>query len=125
MEVKQEGDATPCGVVAKRQFRQRTMTELRSLARSFTKGAIDVLVHLMSSKEVAPAARVAAAIAILDRGWGKPVQPHDAEGSIELIHRIERVIVHPDNFSRQAAERIDDAALLNTSPATTEGNKSP
>lgn len=125
MEVKQDGDATTRGAVAKRRFRQRTMTELRSLARSFTKGAIDVLVHLMSSKEVAPAARIAAAIAILDRGWGKPVQPLDSEGSIELIHRIERVIVHPGNVSGQTVERIDDQALSKSSPATTSENKSP
>lgn len=125
MEVSQGSEATPCGVVAKRRFKQRTMTELRSLARSFTKGAIDVLVHLMSSNEVNPAARVAAAIAILDRGWGKPVQPVDSEGSIELIHRIERVIVHPDNIAGQTVERVDDQALLKISPAITLEKKSP
>lgn len=125
MDVKQDSGVATCNVVAKRQFRQRTMTELRSLARSFTKGAIDVLVHLMSSNEVNPAARVAAAIAILDRGWGKPVQPVDSEGSIELIHRIERVIVHPDNIAGRTVERIDDQTLLKTSPGTTPENKSP
>ena len=35
------------------------------------------------------AARVSAAIALLDRGWGKPNQPHEAklEGSLEIILR--------------------------------------
>ncbi|MGD4018443.1 hypothetical protein QT609_22700, partial [Xanthomonas citri pv. citri] len=45
-------------------------------------------------------ARVAAANAILDRGWGRPVQPLATDhGPMELLHRIERVIVHPDNPS--------------------------
>ena len=41
------------------------------------------------------AARVTAANAILDRGWGKATQPleHGNDGALELIHRIERVIV--------------------------------
>ena len=46
-----------------------------------------------------PAARVSAANAILDRGWGKATQPlaNGDDGALELIHRIERVIVHPEN----------------------------
>jgi hypothetical protein len=54
----------------------------------------------MNQAEAPPAARVAAANSILDRGWGKPAQPHDGDGdggAIELIHRIERVIVDPKN----------------------------
>jgi hypothetical protein len=42
---------------------------------------------------------VSAANSILDRGWGKPTQPvgNSDDGALELIHRIERVIVHPEN----------------------------
>jgi hypothetical protein len=41
---------------------------------------------------------VSAANAILDRGWGKATQPleNSGDGALELIHRIERVIVHPE-----------------------------
>jgi hypothetical protein len=46
--------------------------DVRSLARRHTASVIDVLVAVAESSEVAPAARVSAAIAILDRGWGKP-----------------------------------------------------
>jgi hypothetical protein len=48
--------------------------DVRSLARRHTASVIDVLVAVAESSEVAPAARVSAAIAILDRGWGKPTQ---------------------------------------------------
>jgi hypothetical protein len=77
----------------------KTITQIRSLARSHTRTAINVLVGVMRAKDATPAARVSAATAILDRGWGKPVQAlaNSEDGALELIHRIERVIVHPEN----------------------------
>jgi hypothetical protein len=52
----------------------RTLTEIRSLARSHTRTALNVLVGVMRSKDATAAARVSAANAILDRGWGKSTQ---------------------------------------------------
>jgi hypothetical protein len=76
----------------------RAITEIRSLARSHTRTAINVLVGVMRSEDATHAARVAAANAILDRGWGKAAQALETrDGVIELIHRIERVIVHPED----------------------------
>jgi hypothetical protein len=76
----------------------RAITEIRSLARSHTRKAINVLVGVMRSEDATHAARVAAANAILDRGWGKAAQALETrDGAIELIHRIERVIVHPED----------------------------
>ena len=77
----------------------KTLTEIRSLARSHTRSAINALAGIMRSKSATPAARVSAANAILDRGWGKPPQATEnaGDGARELIHRIERVIVHPEN----------------------------
>jgi hypothetical protein len=76
----------------------KTLVEIRSLARSHTRTAIRVLVGVMRSKDATPAARVSAANAILDRGWGKATQPleNSGDGALELIHRIERVIVRPE-----------------------------
>jgi hypothetical protein len=77
----------------------KTLIEIRSLARSHTRTAVNVLVGIMRSKDATPAARVSAANAILDRGWGKAPQAieNGGDGALELIHRIERVIVHPEN----------------------------
>jgi hypothetical protein len=76
----------------------KSLTEIRSLARGHTKTALNVLVGIMRSKDATAAARVSAANAILDRGWGKATQPvGNDDGPLELIHRIERVIVHPEN----------------------------
>ena len=77
----------------------KSRTEIRSLARGHTRTAVSVLIRVMRSKDATPAARVSAANAILDRGWGKARQPleNGDAGALELIHRIERIIVHPEN----------------------------
>jgi hypothetical protein len=77
----------------------KALTEIRSLARSHTRTVLNVLVGVMRSNDATAAARIAAANAILDRGWGKPPQAiqNGDDGALELIHRIERVIVHPEN----------------------------
>jgi hypothetical protein len=82
----------------------RTINEIRSLARSHTKTAINVLVGVMRSKDATHTARVSAANAILDRGWGKAAQALETSdnGALELIHRIERVIVHPENSDSES-----------------------
>jgi hypothetical protein len=51
----------------------KSLTEIRSLARSHTRSALNVLVRVMRSKDATAAAKVSAANAILDRGWGKPM----------------------------------------------------
>jgi len=77
----------------------KTLTEIRSLARSHTRTALNVLVGVMRNKDATAAAKVSAANAILDRGWGKATQPvgNGDDGALELIHRIERTIVYPQN----------------------------
>ena len=77
----------------------RAITEIRSLARSHTRTALNVLVGVMRSKDATATAKVSAANAILDRGWGKAAQAieNGGDGPLELIHKIERIIVHPEN----------------------------
>jgi len=60
---------------ARRTLKQRTMTEIKSLARTHTVHAVNTLVKIMLDKNAPAHARVSAANAILDRGWGKPLQP--------------------------------------------------
>jgi hypothetical protein len=81
----------------------KTITEIRSIARSHTRTAINTLVGVMKAKDATPAARVSAANAILDRGWGKATQPLEGsgDGALELIHRIERVIVRPERLDNE------------------------
>lgn len=96
--------STPRGVKMSGRNQQdqampKSITEIRSLARSHTRTALNVLVAVMRNTKATPPARIAAANAILDRGWGKATQAieNGDDGALELIHRIERVIVHPEN----------------------------
>ena len=87
------------------------MTEIRSIARSHTRTAINVLAGIMRSKDATPAARVSAANSILDRGWGKVAQPLEGgDDAFKMIHRIERVIVHPEDSSEKAWDHVRDCA---------------
>lgn len=62
-------------------------TDLRSLARSYTETAVRTLASIMNMSDAPPAARVAAASHLLDRGWGKPEQrqEHTGEGGGPII----------------------------------------
>jgi hypothetical protein len=69
--------------------RKAIPTDIRSLCRSYTEESIRVLAAIARQQEFSPAARVAAATALLDRGWGKPTQPHvgEADKNIRVIIR--------------------------------------
>lgn len=66
-------------------------TEIRSLARSHTETALNVLAGIMREESAPHAARVSAAQALLDRGWGKSAQAHtgeDGEGPVKTVLEV-------------------------------------
>jgi len=48
--------------------------DIRNIARRHTHAVIKTLVKVIGNTEATPSARVAAASALLDRGWGRPEQ---------------------------------------------------
>jgi hypothetical protein len=54
--------------------RPKVVQSFVDLARSHTTEAIGTIVAIMKDSNASPAARVSAACALLDRGWGKPAQ---------------------------------------------------
>jgi hypothetical protein len=68
-------------------------TEIKSLARAHTETAIKTLAGIMMQPDAPHAARVSAATALLDRGWGKPTQPiaGDDDAPPVRLTRIELV----------------------------------
>ena len=54
--------------------RPNGLGEIREIARQHTDTAIETLVKVMNATDASPSARVAAASALLDRGWGRPLQ---------------------------------------------------
>ncbi len=66
----------------------KASTEIRSLARSHTETALNTLVGIMRQDAAPAAARVAAAQALLDRGWGKATQPISGDDDGDPIRMI-------------------------------------
>jgi len=61
--------------------------EIRSLARAQTALAIRTLTGVCGSKAAPAAARVSAASALLDRGWGKAQQDGNVQGEVRVVLR--------------------------------------
>ena len=60
--------------------RPKEIGDLRQLAKKRTTSAIKTLVEIMLNKKSPAAARVNAACALLDRGYGRPVQMTELTG---------------------------------------------
>jgi hypothetical protein len=68
--------------------RPKVVAEVKELARAHTGEAIKTLVSIMTDPKAAPAARVSAANALLDRGYGKPPQHISGEGGPSYVVRL-------------------------------------
>jgi hypothetical protein len=58
----------------------RVLKDVQDLARKYTVPAIEALAEIVRNKKAPAAARVAAANAILDRGYGRPAQSLEVSG---------------------------------------------
>ena len=94
----------------------KELVDIRSIARGHTEAMVKVLVGVANSKGAQAGARVAAASAILDRGWGKAPQQLVGEdgGDIKIV--IRQII--------ETATQSDDPLVIDHDdgdpPATTE-----
>src|SRR5215472_4583660 len=82
-------------------------TEIRTLARSYTKAAIKTLVGIMRQPKAPPAARVMAANALLDRGWGKAVQLQHTDGEIRQLVEVKLNVVQSASHVLPTTDVID------------------
>jgi len=71
-----EGSGRPSGAVNKATSELKL--NLSELARDYTNDALDTLVEVMQSSQ-SDSARIAAATAILDRGYGRPTKATSLE----------------------------------------------
>jgi Family of unknown function (DUF5681) len=67
--------------------RPKELSDVVQLARGYTGPAVQTLAKIMGQSKASATARVTAAIALLDRGWGKPSQAITGEGGgpLEMI----------------------------------------
>jgi len=76
--------------------------DIQSLARAHAADAIAVLAEIMNNPDAPAGARLSAAKALLDRGWGKAgAKPPEDGNRATPVSQIRRVIVDP----RQREER--------------------
>jgi len=102
--------------------RAREITDIRSLARGHSKEALAVLVKIMKDDTHTGLTRIAAAKAVLERGWGKPAENHhiDMNGDTSLL-KVVNEIVHVHE-TREQIEFNDQTPLLEINPSKNGGN---
>jgi len=89
----------------------KAAAEIKALAKKHSKAAIKVLAGIMNQDDGPATARVSAAQALLDRGWGKAAQPVAGEdGGLPVLAKIERVIVDPATESKEQNSSGDEIA---------------
>ena len=91
---------------------------MRELARRHTEAALKTLSSVMLDKAAPPAARVSAATALLDRGYGKPPQALEQSGTnveasqpdpmdlVELGRRILFLIAYAEHHQSDEEEQL-------------------
>jgi len=84
--------------------RPRAIEQVQTLARTHTAEAVATLVEICGNRKAHPSARVAAASAILDRGWGRPMQSVQVEAQASVLPS-ELAALSPED-KRKAAEII-------------------
>jgi hypothetical protein len=82
---------------------RRIYRDVADAARELTGDAINTLADIMKSPNAPAAARVSAAQALLDRGYGKPVQAVEVSSQPDLSHlsdedleTLERILRPPE-----------------------------
>jgi len=108
----------------------RNLAEVRKLARAHTQSAIRVLAHIVSDDNQPGATRIAAAQAILDRGWGKvaPSEQEQSEGiQVVIRHIIEdthgQCIADADAHAPKDITPTNGRPLLLTRPLLVPGRE--
>jgi hypothetical protein len=64
--------------------RAKALIQIQEAARAYTVTAVATLARICGDETAPHAAQVAAANALLDRGWGRPRQPIDAKVEMTL-----------------------------------------
>ena len=85
--------------------RPKVLGDMQELARQYTTDAVETLASIMLDGHAAPAARVTAANAILDRGYGKPAQHITGEVETRFVAELPEVCADGDEWERKYAPR--------------------
>jgi hypothetical protein len=68
--------------------RPKADVAIRELARTHTQEALDVLLTILRDPKASSASRVQACNALLDRGWGKPIQYNENNDRVTTLRDL-------------------------------------
>jgi hypothetical protein len=91
-----EGSGRPTGAVNKAT--SEVKLNLSELAREYTNDALVTLVEVMQSSQ-SDSARIAAATAILDRGYGRPTNTTSLEVNVPFVPTEIRLVAYTGSVS--------------------------
>jgi hypothetical protein len=95
--------------------------DIQSLARAHAADAIAVLAEIMNNPDAPAGARLSAAKALLDRGWGKAgAKPPEDGNRAKPVSQIRRVIVDPRQRNAKRPSQPANAASLELQAHSTE-----
>ncbi|HEY2229971.1 MAG TPA: hypothetical protein VGI22_19965 [Xanthobacteraceae bacterium] len=96
--------------------------EIARVAKQYTWEALETLAGVMRDKDASPPARVAAAVALLDRAWGRPMQAVEVTVGANDVRNLSDVQLL-DLINQQRTEPRDAReGTLPTPPDTTKLN---
>jgi hypothetical protein len=106
--------------------RPKVVAEVKELAREHTAEAIQTLVSIMRSPKSPPAARVSAANALLDRGYGKPPQHITGDEGVSFVARLPEVAKSAEEWlaSVKATRSLASDQASSNPEAQIEGQRS-
>ena len=84
--------------------RPKVVAEVKELARKHTGKAIETLVSIMANPKAAPAARVSAANALLDRGYGRPAQHITGDIATSYVARLPTPAINATEWAKTLHE---------------------
>jgi hypothetical protein len=82
---------------------RRMFVEVKDAARKLTQDAIDTLGAIMKDPKAPAAARISAAVALLDRGHGRPLQAVDVRGDLDLEQLTDEELITLQGILERAA----------------------
>jgi hypothetical protein len=109
----------PPGVSGNPRGRPKTLSGIQQLARDYSQPALEKLVRLMQHGKP-HAVQLSAAVAIIDRAWGKPVQAVEHAGP-----EGERLFPAPANLDDEHLERMLQVARELRAAAHGNGHPTP
>lgn len=88
--------------------RPPAIRDIKEAARTHTRQALNTLVSVMNDTDAPPASRVAASEAILNRGWGKPMQNVEARIDVTDTTAVAAQVLRELSDKARERRRLDD-----------------